>query len=121
MLRRDDDEHTVPMEWRATFEQIINSFLLHDYQLASHPVEHVVAIDPSIADNIAWNIEAYGSALAALNPAIWERSVYRWMGGHWLFLVDLTTNDEEVSDLTLHATWYEEPIPCLKVLSVHVP
>jgi len=121
MLHRDDDEHEVPMEWRETFQQIVNSFLLHDYRLVRHPVEQVAPIDPSIAENIAWNIEAYGSPLVALNPAIWERSVYRWMGDHWLFLVDLTTDGEEVSDLALHATWREEPAPCLTVQSVHVP
>lgn len=104
MLRQDDGEYKVPIGWRAMFQNIVNAFLSHDYQLVRHPVERVVPIAPSIADNIAWNIKAYGSPLAALNPAIRERPIYRWMGDHWLFFVDPATGDEDVSDLALHAT-----------------
>ncbi|WP_425454941.1 DUF7668 domain-containing protein [Hephaestia caeni] len=50
-----------------------------------------------------------------------ERSVYRWLDGYWLFLVDLTTKDEEVSDLTLHAKLADASDARLEVQSVHVP
>ncbi|WP_425504520.1 DUF7668 domain-containing protein [Qipengyuania soli] len=46
---------------------------------------------------------AYGDELAPLDDATWKRSIYRWMDGYWLVLVDLTTRSEAVSDLALHA------------------
>lgn len=43
------------------------------------------------------------------------------MGGYWQFLVDLTTDSEEVSDLTLHVTLRDAEPPTLEIGSVHVP
>jgi len=121
MLQRDDNEHQVPMDWHAPFEQIVSAFLLEDFQLVDHPVDRVKPIDTSTAKSIANNIAAYGAPLARLNPATWERSVYRWMDGYWEFLVDLTTDEEEVSDLSLHARLQDAPEARLEVQSVHVP
>jgi hypothetical protein len=121
MLLRDDDEHEVPLEWRATFEQIVEAFLRDDLGLSDHPVSRVESIHPKTAEGIANNLNAYGAPLVSLNTATWERSVYRWMDGYWLFLVDLTTVDEEVSDLTLHARLRDAPEARLEVQSVHVP
>lgn len=120
MLLRDDDEHEVPLDWRAPFAQIVEAFLRND-GLSDHPVSRVESIQPKTAESIANNINAYGAPLASLNTATWERSVYRWMDGYWLFLVDLTTVDEEVSDLTLHARLQDAPDARLEVQSVHVP
>ncbi len=61
------------------------------------------SVRPKTAEGITNNRNAYGAPLASWNTATWERSVYRWMDGYWLFLVDLATVDEGVSDLTLHA------------------
>lgn len=78
-------------------------------------------VSPGTAEAIASNINAYGVSLATLNTATLERSIYRWMDGYWLFLVDLTTDDEEVGDLTLHARLNDASDACLEVQSVHVP
>jgi len=121
MLERDDDEHEVPLDWRAPFEQIANAFMVKDFQLFDHQIDHVEPIDGSTAKSIADNIAAYGVPLAALNTATWDRSVYRWMDGYWQFLVDLTTDQEEVSDLTLHAKLDDAPTARLEVQSVYVP
>ncbi len=121
MLLRDDDEHEVPLEWRAIFEQIVEAFLRNDLGLSNYPVSHVESIHPKTAEGLANNINAYGAPLASLNTATWERSVYRWMDGYWLFLVDLTTVDEEVSDLTIHARLRGAPWAKLDIMSVHVP
>lgn len=121
MLLRDDDEHEVPLNWRASFEQIVEAFLQGDLRLSNSPLNCVESIHPDTAEGIANNLNAYGAPLSSLNSATWERSVYRWMDGYWLFLVDLTTVDEEVSDLTLHARLRDAPRARLEVQSVHVP
>ena len=97
------------------------AFLLRDFQLSYHPVECVEPIDPATAEAIANNINAYGASLATLNGATWERSIYRWMDGYWLFLVDLTTDDEEVCNLTIHAKLRDASDARLEVQSLHVP
>lgn len=120
MLQRDDDEHEVPLDWRGPFEQIVDAFLLDDFLLSDHAIDRVKPISPATAEAILNNVNTYGAALAALHSATWERSVYRWMDGYWLFLVDLTTDDEEVSDLTLHARLPDAPDARIEVQSVHV-
>ncbi|MGC4251603.1 MAG: hypothetical protein QM605_09115 [Sphingobium sp.] len=121
MLRRDDGEHEVPSDWREPFRQIIDAFLMGDFQLSDHPIDRVQPISPATADAIVKNINTYGAAMSALSAATWERSVYRWMDDYWLFLVDLTINDEEVSDLTLHARLHDTSDARLEIQSVHVP
>jgi len=121
MLERDDREHPVPLEWRAAFRQIVETFLAGDFQLRHYPVENVKPAAASIATSISANILAYGDELAALDTATWESSIYRWMDGEWQFLVDLTTNGETVSDLTLHARVIDATRLYLEIQSVHVP
>lgn len=120
MLQRDDDEHEVPSQWLIPFQRIVDAFLLDDFQLSDHPIARVARVSPAAAKAIVSNVSAYGASLAALNTATWERSVYRWMDGYWLFLVDLTTKDEDVSDLTLHAKLADASDARLEVQSVHV-
>ncbi|MDR6147829.1 hypothetical protein QE363_003622 [Sphingomonas sp. SORGH_AS870] len=120
MLLRDD-EHEVPLGWRARFVQIVKAFLRDDVELSDHPVSRVEPVELKTAESIVNNINAYDAPLASLNAATWERSVYRWMDGYWLFLVDLTTVYEKVSDLTLHAQLRDAPEARLEVQSVHIP
>lgn len=40
--------------------------------------------------------------------------------GHWQILVDLTTEAQQVSDLTFHAKLYDTEPLTLEVQSVHV-
>lgn len=107
MLHKDDAEHAIPEPLRPTFRQIAEAFVVGDYQLAEHPVECVRPVDADTAKWIADSVSAYGAKLAPLNEETWKRSIYRWMDGHWIALVDLTTVSEPVSDLTLHAKLYE--------------
>jgi hypothetical protein len=120
-MLKDDAEHSIPEHWRPTFRQIANAFVAGDYQLRRNPVEGVAPVAGAIAEHIAANVSAYGDALAPLDDATWERSVYRWADGHWQFLVDLSTVAEPVSDLTLHAKLSEESGSLLEIYSVHVP
>jgi hypothetical protein len=121
MLRKDDAEQSVPEDWRSTFRQIVDAFLAGDFDLRDHPIGRVAPIDPDTARINASNIADYGDALAPLEEETWDRSVYCWAGGHWEFLVDLSTEHEKVSDLTLHAKLYEEDQDRLEVCLVYVP
>ena len=121
MLEKDDLEHPVPELWRPRFRQIVDAFLVGDFQLRDCPVQSVDPVELATAERIASNIAAYGDRLAPLSDATWARSVYRWMDGYWQMLVDLTTQTEPVSDLTLHAKLHDGDDPRLVIDSVHVP
>jgi hypothetical protein len=121
MLQKDDREHPVPEPWRSTFRQIADAFVAGDFELRHRSIDDVEPVDQATAERIEANILAYGDPLAPLDEATWKRSVYRWMDGYWQVLVDLTTQGEPVSDLTLHANLHEGDCPSLEVYSVHVP
>lgn len=119
-LERDDEEHPIPAALRPKLRAIIEAFVEGDFLLRSHPVDGVASIDPTIAEAMGENIADYGDVLAPLDDAVWERSCYRWMNGHWELLIDLTTSREAVSDLTLFVRMQDTPRR-LEVQSVHVP
>jgi hypothetical protein len=107
MLQKDGAEHAVPEPLRSTFRRIAGAFVDGDYQLRDRPIAGVRPVEPDTAKWIAECVSAYGDDLAPLDEQTWERSVYRWMDGYWLALVDLTTGSEPVSDLSLHAKLFE--------------
>ncbi|WP_326913421.1 DUF7668 domain-containing protein [Sphingopyxis chilensis] len=121
VLERNDVEHPVPLEWRIVFHDIADAFASGDFTLRTHVIDRASPIDLSTAALIADSISTYGDPIAPLRPATWDRAVYRWMDGYWQFLVDLTTESEDVSDLTLHATLQDEDNARIEVRSVHVP
>jgi hypothetical protein len=121
MLLMDEAEHPIPVPMRPLFRQVAAALAAGDLELSSLGIAGVAAIPPETARHIGACVTAYGDTLAALNDATWERSVYRWMHGYWQFLVDLSTAQETVSDLTLHARLYEGDGRRLEIDSVHVP
>ena len=122
VLLKDGCEHPIPQDLRAVFEQIVLAFVEGDYRLAGRDIGRVASIDDELSAFIAESVSAYGSSLAPLNPKVWERSIYAHdTGERWSVLVDLTTEDEEVSDLVLHADLILEPDLSIRVWSVHVP
>lgn len=121
MIHMDDWEHPVPKRWRSKFAKIAAAFAEGDFQIRNSRVEGLEPVDPETADYMAANITAYGDPLTSLNDATWNCSVYRWMGGYWQVLIDLSTKDEPISDLTLHAKVYEADGSRIKIDSVHVP
>ncbi|NYT41840.1 hypothetical protein HZY97_13800 [Sphingomonas sp. R-74633] len=120
ILARDDDEHPIPPEIHPIFRQIVDAFLAGDWQLDSPGIPGVQPVDAETADWMAANVRDYGSALAPLDAATWQRSVYHWMDGYWDFLVDLSMVDEAVSDLALQAR-YREDSGMFEVRSIYVP
>lgn len=121
MIRMVDKEHPVPELWRSKFEEIAAALAAGDFQICNSPVDGLEPVDLEAANHVIGNIAAYGDPLTLLDDATWNQPVYRWMGDCWQVLVDLSTIDEPVSDLTLHATVYEADCSRLKIESVHVP
>jgi hypothetical protein len=121
MLAKDDEEHPVPNELRETFRELVAAFVAGDFELARHSIDGVAPIDADTASFIAGQISAYGSSLIPLRDEVWQRSIYRWMDGHWDVLIDLSTAEETVSDLALHAKVFEDERLHIEVWSVHVP
>ena len=121
MLARDDKEHPIPEGIRPRFRELVAAVVAGDFQLSNHKLDGVAPIDARLADFIAGQIDAYGAKLAPLSEEVWERSIYAWDGPNWRFLIDLTTIDEPVSDLVLHARLADDREGLIEVWSVHVP
>ena len=102
------------------FHKVADAFAVGDYLLRDRPIRGVREVDLPAAEAIAESVSAYGDSLAPLHPSTSEHAVYRWMGDYWQMLVDLTTESEEVSDLTLHAKLHNIEPPTLEIESVHV-
>jgi hypothetical protein len=120
ILARDDDEHPVPLAFRPIFRRLIDAFVAGDWRLERHSIAGVLPIDAATAKAMEANVRDYGDTLAPLDDATWQRSIYSWTGGHWAFLVDLSTANEAVSDLALHAKYREEP-GAFEIYLIYVP
>jgi len=121
MLAQDDQEHPIPEALRPRFSELVAALVAGDFELTGHHLRGVSPVEPALAAFIAEQVEAYGARLAPLGDQVWEKAVYRWGGQHWLFLIDLSTADEPVSDLVLHARLFEGEEGRIEVTSVHVP
>lgn len=121
MLAQDGKEHPVPEQLRPRFQELVAAFVAGDYRLSRRTLEGIAPIDEDTAQFIAGQIAAYGATLAPLNDEVWQRSIYLWMDGYWEFLIDLSTTQEPVSDLALHAKLFGDPHGRIEVSSVHVP
>ena len=119
MLARDDKEHPIPEGLRARFRELVAALAAQDFPPSNH--DGVAPIDARLADFIAEQINAYGAALAPLSEKVWERSIYVWDDPNWQFLIDLSTTEEPVSDLVLHARLAGDEEGLIEVWSVHVP
>jgi len=121
MLAQDHEEHPVPEDMRPRFQELIAAFVAGDFLLSRHALDGIAPIDANSARLFEGQIAAYGDNLASLSDEVWQRSAYRWMDDHWDFVIDLTTNRESVSDLTLHAKLFGGPGGRIEVWSIHVP
>jgi hypothetical protein len=121
MLAQDNDEHPVPEDMRPRFQELIAAFVTGDFQLSRQALDGIASIGADTAKFIEGQIAAYGDSLAPLSDDVWQRSTFRWMDDHWEFLIDLSTVQERVSDLALHAKLFDGPNGRIEVWSVHVP
>lgn len=93
----------MPTAWRPTLKMIADTFVAGGIPSG----EGIREIDPESARINAVNIQNYGKTLGPLTDRAWETSVYIWMRSYWQALVDLSTSDNERSDLVLHVKIYE--------------
>lgn len=121
MLARDDKEHPIPEGLRPRFRELVAALVAGDFQLSTAQLDGVAPIDAHLADFIAEQIDAYGATLAPLSEEVWQWSIYACDGSNWQFLIDLTTTEEPVSDLVLHARLRDDEDGQIEVWSVHVP
>ena len=114
-------EQPVPVEWRSTFVEIVESLKSGDFKI-ERPIPHVERISNDEAERIAGNIRCYGSPLESLPEETWKTSVCRWMEDYWEVLVDLFTVRDGLSDLVLFSRVFERNGGYVfKVESVNVP
>ena len=121
MLAQDDEEHPVPEALRPRFRNLVSALVAGDFELSRHELAGVSPLDANTAQFIAGQIAAYGDDLSPLSDEVWRLSTYRWMDGHWAFLIDLSTTQEAVSDLALHAKLFDGQDGRIEVWSVHLP
>lgn len=121
MLAKDDEEHPLPETLRVRFRDLVAAFVAGDFQLTEHALDAVSPLDAGTADFIATQVAAYVGQLVPLRDEVWERSTYRWMDDHWAILIDLSTTEDDVSDLALHAKLFDDGRGRIDVWSVHVP
>jgi hypothetical protein len=116
----EEEEATVPTQWRPTLSEILERFKCGDFMLAGKidGVDHISATD---AEVISSNIQSYGEDLVSLPDDTWTTSISRWMRGYWQVLVDIYS-EGGLSDLVLFVKVYESGSSYrFEVQSVHVP
>lgn len=100
-VKDEGAEHRVPLRWREPIAALVK-VMAEDPGALSTISTPFVPVDEALIEHIRSNVEEYGGRLVPLSAAVWERSVSSWQGDHWDVLVDLSMEDEPVSDLTLH-------------------
>lgn len=119
-LVKGDGEHQLPLNWQGRFEEIVARLVEGDFAFGPD-IGDIEPVSPAEQDRFVHNIRAYGDRLTRLDPAVWRSSIYAWANGHWVVLVDLTTENEPVSDLVLHAQIIDDDPVRIVLDSIHVP
>ena len=104
--KNDEDELSIPSEWRPIFKEIIQAFVNKDYSL-TRDIEFVSKVSQETAKQVKEYIEDYGEELILLPDETWESSIYMWQGHHWDVIIDLWTKSEGRSDSILRTNVYE--------------
>lgn len=118
-----DAEHEGPVAlvWRPVLREIVEAIRRGNPALAS-ALPAVAPVAPETAEQIRDYVTDYGELLVALPEATWDSSVALWMEDFWEVLVDLWTEGEGRSDLTLHVRVFEHGTGyCFEVGPVYVP
>lgn len=97
-----ENQGPVPSAWRSILTEIIASFVRKDYRLSTG-IPGVAPVSAATAEQIQHYIEAYGATLIDLPASTWNTSVCIWIDNHWDVLIDLSTQEEDSSDLVLQA------------------
>ena len=105
--KNDEEELSIPSDWRPIFKEIIQAFVDKDYGL-TRGIKFVSKVSEETAKQVKEYIEDYGEELILLPDETWESSIYMWQGNHWDVIIDLWTKSEGRSDLILRTNVYEE-------------
>lgn len=100
--KTEDQELPVPSAWRTALKALVDAVVL---QTKLREIEGfvIMSIEDDLLQICRSNIEDYPDTLGPLSEETWKSSICVWNEGFWAVLVDLTTNDGEVSDLVFHA------------------
>lgn len=121
MIKDEEIEQQIPLEWRDTLELIVEDIKNRNLQ-TREVAGHRCIVDRGVDAEVYRNIESYGEELDSLSDEVWESSICRWMGDHWRALIDLNTISSGLSDLVLFLDVTEDKNSFVfHVLSVHVP
>jgi hypothetical protein len=121
VIKDEENQTSVPTEWRKTMFDIIESFKKGDYGLADC-IAGVNPISEKVSERIEKNIKNYGATLISLPEETWDSSACQWMWEYWDVLIDLYTVEEGASDLALSVRVYEnEQTYTFDIQSVYVP
>jgi hypothetical protein len=107
VLKNDEEELSIPTQWRPIFKEIVKAFVNKDYSLTNE-VEFVAKVSEDTSNQIKEYIEDYGEELTLLPDETWESSFYMWQGDYWDVIIDLWTKGEGRSDLILRANVFED-------------
>jgi len=67
VVKDSQNQQPIPTVWRATFSDIVNSFVAGDYSLKSG-ISNVEPVQHDIAQQIQNYISEYGEVLISLQP-----------------------------------------------------
>ena len=119
-LVKGDGEHKLPLNWQKRFAEIVARLVEGDFAFGPD-MDDIEPFSSAEKDRFVQNVQAYGDRLIHLDQAVWRSSIYAWANGHWAVLVDLTTENEPVSDLVLHARIIDDDPVRIVLDSIHVP
>lgn len=119
-IKKDNNQHVVPVEWRKNISEIVDIIRFEEFDKLQF-MDFVESVSPDDEQRIKENVEDYGEILAPLLDDSWSSSVCQWMEGYWELVIDLCTDTEGVSDLSLFLRAYEKEASVIfSIIDVHV-
>lgn len=100
VVKDEENELPVPIEWRGTIKNIVSSFVMRDFGL-SKAIPLVEPISIATENQIRDYLDSYEEVLVNLPEETWKSSIYLWMGNHWDLMIDLWIEGEGRSDMVL--------------------
>lgn len=118
--KNENEELPVPMIWRQTIYKIVDELKKGNFQIQG--IKNVDPLDVSNAETIRKSIDYYDDKILPLPEETWSTSTYRWVLDHWEIIIDLFTEREGLSDLSLFINVSENSSDyTFQVESIHVP
>lgn len=99
--RVEGDECPVPEKWRSSLKRLADAYTVQG-ELSEDGDVLTPKLDADVLEISRANIADYPDAMGELADSSWATSIHVWQGSHWEVLIDLTTENGQVSDLVLH-------------------